>query len=106
MLETNDGCNLGNYGLDSIHYGEMIVDRWFEIMAMKPVQVEINEQIEYFKGTAYESEYNQEKYDKLLEGCSKSRKQLMVKSNRISGKEASMRAFAEEVKQQLRERSI
>ena len=106
VLETNDGCNLGNYGLDSIHYGEMIVDRWFEIMAMKPVQVEINEQIEYFKGTAYESEYNQEKYDKLLEGCSKSRKQLMVKSNRISGKEASMRAFAEEVKQQLRERSI
>ncbi len=33
VIEANDGCNLGNYGLDSIHYGEMIVARWFEIMA-------------------------------------------------------------------------
>jgi hypothetical protein len=33
VLEVNDGCNLGNYGLDSIHYGEMIVARWFEIMS-------------------------------------------------------------------------
>lgn len=32
VIEANDGCNLGNYGLDSIHYGEMIVARWFEIM--------------------------------------------------------------------------
>lgn len=32
VIESNDGCNLGNYGLDSIHYGEMIVARWFEIM--------------------------------------------------------------------------
>lgn len=32
VMEVNDGCNLGNYGLDAIHYGEMIVDRWFEIM--------------------------------------------------------------------------
>jgi hypothetical protein len=31
VLEVNDGCNLGNYGLDSIHYGEMIVSRWMEI---------------------------------------------------------------------------
>ncbi len=30
-MEVNDGCNLGNYGLDSIHYGEMIVARWYEI---------------------------------------------------------------------------
>lgn len=34
VLEANDGCNLGNYGIDSIHYGEMIVSRWFEIMQM------------------------------------------------------------------------
>ena len=32
VLEANDGCNLGNYGIDSIHYGEMIVSRWTEIM--------------------------------------------------------------------------
>lgn len=33
VIEANDGCNLGNYGLDSIHYGEMIVARWFEIVS-------------------------------------------------------------------------
>jgi hypothetical protein len=32
VVEVNDGCNLGNYGLDSIHYGEMIVSRWVEII--------------------------------------------------------------------------
>ncbi len=32
IIEVNDGCNLGNYGLDSIHYGEMIVSRWYEIV--------------------------------------------------------------------------
>lgn len=35
VLEVNDGCNLGNYGLDSIHYGEMIVSRWMEICKNK-----------------------------------------------------------------------
>lgn len=33
VLEVNDGCNLGNYGLDSIHYGEMMVSRWYEIVS-------------------------------------------------------------------------
>jgi hypothetical protein len=33
VIEVNDGCNLGNYGLDAIHYGEMIVSRWFEIVS-------------------------------------------------------------------------
>ena len=33
VLEVNDGCNLGNYGLDAIHYGEMIVSRWIEIVS-------------------------------------------------------------------------
>jgi len=32
VIEANDGCNLGNYGLDYIHFGEMLVSRWFEIM--------------------------------------------------------------------------
>jgi hypothetical protein len=35
VIESNDGCNLGNYGLDSIHYGEMIVSRWTEIVNEK-----------------------------------------------------------------------
>jgi hypothetical protein len=38
VLEVNDGCNLGNYGLDSIHYGEMIVSRWMEICKGKYTQ--------------------------------------------------------------------
>jgi hypothetical protein len=32
VIEANDGCNLGNYGLDSIHYGKMIIARWVEIV--------------------------------------------------------------------------
>lgn len=32
VIEANDGCNLGNYGLDSIHYGEMIISRWVELL--------------------------------------------------------------------------
>jgi hypothetical protein len=35
VIESNDGCNLGNYGLDAIHYGEMIVSRWTEIVNEK-----------------------------------------------------------------------
>jgi ATP-grasp domain, R2K clade family 2 len=31
VIESNDGCNLGNYGIDSIYYGEMIVSRWLQI---------------------------------------------------------------------------
>jgi hypothetical protein len=33
LVEVNDGTSLGNYGLDSIHYAEMLVARWFEIVA-------------------------------------------------------------------------
>lgn len=31
VLEVNDACNLGNYGLDPASYGEMIESRWMEI---------------------------------------------------------------------------
>lgn len=31
VLEVNDACNLGNYGLDSALYAEMIASRWKEI---------------------------------------------------------------------------
>ena len=31
LVEFNDFTSLGNYGLDTIHYSEMIVARWFEI---------------------------------------------------------------------------
>jgi hypothetical protein len=37
VVEANDACNLGNYGLDSIHYGEMIISRWYEIMGNRRI---------------------------------------------------------------------
>ena len=52
VIEANDGCNLGNYGLDSIHYGEMIVSRWFEIMGQGGKTLELNQAL----GKAYAEE--------------------------------------------------
>jgi len=52
VIEANDGCNLGNYGLDSIHYGEMIVSRWFEIVSQggKTInEMRVNSMREYAK---------------------------------------------------------
>jgi hypothetical protein len=31
LIEFNDATSLGNYGLDSIHYAEMLAARWIEI---------------------------------------------------------------------------
>lgn len=31
LVEINDGICLGNYGLDPIHYAEMIASRWMEV---------------------------------------------------------------------------
>jgi hypothetical protein len=31
LVEINDGICLGNYGLDPIHYAEMISSRWMEL---------------------------------------------------------------------------
>lgn len=57
VMEVNDGCNLGNYGLDSIHYGEMIVSRWFEIMEQGGKSEELK--IEVLKNHAAEMCYKQ-----------------------------------------------
>lgn len=35
LVEVNDGICLGNYGLDSIHYAEMIASRWLEVTSGK-----------------------------------------------------------------------
>lgn len=35
LVEVNDGTSLGNYGLDSIHYAEMLIARWHEIVHKK-----------------------------------------------------------------------
>lgn len=35
LVEINDGVCLGNYGLDPIHYAEMIASRWQELTSTK-----------------------------------------------------------------------
>lgn len=65
VLEINDGCNLGNYGLDSIHYGEMIVSRWFEIMGSKMNKVLGDQMVNEMKHRSMESNIDKH-YDKLL----------------------------------------
>ena len=78
VLEVNDGCNLGNYGLDSIHYGEMIVSRWFEIVAGSKIKKKIGEEITELENT--EKEFGWEgKF-------SKSRKDLYFKPNDYNGR--------------------
>lgn len=37
LVEINDGICLGNYGLDPIHYAEMIASRWMELTTDKQV---------------------------------------------------------------------
>ena len=32
VVEVNDATSLGNYGLDSIRYSEMLIARWFELV--------------------------------------------------------------------------
>ena len=32
LVEYNDMCNLGNYGVDASIYSEMLVMRWMEIV--------------------------------------------------------------------------
>ena len=105
VLEVNDGCNLGNYGLDSIYYGEMIVARWFEIMANHKVENEIEKISDNFKGTKYEKEYTKDSFDKPMSewGSVFSRKELMLKSQLKIAREESMKSFADGVMKQLKE---
>lgn len=39
LVEINDGICLGNYGLDSIHYAEMLSSRWIEIATNESVEI-------------------------------------------------------------------
>lgn len=103
IIEVNDGCNLGNYGLDAIHFGEMIVSRWFEIMSEHKVDKEIRSKIDYFSNTKYADEYTQEKFEKPDADFKFSRKELMLKSQLKVAREESMKSFAEDVMKRLKE---
>jgi hypothetical protein len=45
VVEVNDALNLGNYGLDSIYYGEMLVARWMEVMSQHIVKKQLDKSI-------------------------------------------------------------
>ena len=113
VLEVNDGCNLGNYGLDSIHYGEMIVARWFEIMANSNVEGKFKEELaqqKYYDEncSTYKSEYRVEDfYNKpLWEGTHITGKDCRVKEESKKVKAESMKAFAEDVMKRLKEEEV
>lgn len=101
VLEVNDGCNLGNYGLDSIHYGEMIVSRWFEIMGSHVATEGIKSDIEKFKDNEFA------KKDGLLDTLkSRDWKDLVTRSTSKQIRTESMAAFAKEVQQRLKEGDV
>lgn len=118
VIEVNDGCNLGNYGLDSIHYGEMIVSRWFEIMADHGVTEEINKMVadqqkngipEYtFQDGTKWSPPDYKKYfnGPAYEGTEKTGHEMKLKPAAQEQREKSMKSFAEEVMQRLKESEV
>jgi hypothetical protein len=111
VLEVNDGCNLGNYGIDSIHYGEMIVSRWFEIMADHDVNKEISGRIAQAK--EWEEKYPEsswskdsvkrenEMFFKPNDWDGKTHKDYMVQDQTKDLKAKAMKAFAEEIQKSL-----
>lgn len=105
VIEVNDACNLGNYGLDSIHYGEMLVARWLEIVATPRVDDKINEELKRSEGYTHikDGRKNAEelyfkKYDNG--GCFRD---SLVRNEMEDLKVKSMKAFAEESLKTLRE---
>ena len=54
VIESNDGCNLGNYGLDYMFYGEMILARWIEITTPTQKKLMGNPHCGWIKINTYE----------------------------------------------------
>jgi hypothetical protein len=108
VLEVNDGCNLGNYGIDSIHYGEMIVSRWFEIMADHKISKKIQDRIEWDKdyttrdGVKY-SDRTKDLYYSTSSCDGKSMKDRLVAIEQTEIRAKSMKSFAEEVRKSISE---
>jgi hypothetical protein len=113
VVEVNDGCNLGNYGIDSIHYGEMIVSRWFEIMAEHKVENKIRYNINLSKQTdgITDNTHGFEKkrwdiYYKPYPGSDYTCKSGMLSDEVKKQRQASMKKFAEESLKEIRENNI
>lgn len=76
VLEVNDGCNLGNYGLDSIYYGEMIVDRWYEIVAGKNGKDELMASLAREMQERRDAEVSQQEVDDFISHLSSGLKKV------------------------------
>ena len=97
VMEVNDGCNLGNYGLDYIHYGEMIVSRWFEIVGSHVASEQIKDDIDRFK----DNEFSQK--SGLLDSIkSQDWKNLLTKSESKKARIDSMKSFANSIMADLK----
>jgi hypothetical protein len=116
VIEANDGCNLGNYGLDSIYYGEMIVARWFEIMASPGIEKQIKEDVERSKENFEKYEWAKEFPQRTEEYYNENfantgskpvtMRDCMVKSQTQKLKDKSLKSFADEVQRNLREDNV
>ena len=97
VMEVNDGCNLGNYGLDYIHYGEMIVSRWFEIVGSHVASEQIKADIDRFKNNEFSKESG------LLDSLkSQDWKTLLTKSESKKARTESMKSFANSIMEDLK----
>ena len=101
VVEVNDGCNLGNYGIDAIHYGEMIVSRWFDIMADGKITNYITKELEYHterdkeRSTNYTEIYTN-RFFKPSSYSGRTYKTLLVDEQREKLRTDSMKKFVEE----------
>ena len=106
VIEVNDGCNLGNYGLDSINYGRMIVSRWFEIMADSSVNKKIDADIkeserydkEYGVGNRFSDARKKMYFEPFMIG-SRNHKDILVKNASDMLKLQAMKTFVKESKE-------
>lgn len=86
VVEANDGCNLGNYGLDAIHYGEMIIARWFEIMGKDHKQALKDSMIEEIRKCRTAEESEEPTHHKLPETHWETANQVFGKLKGLNGK--------------------
>lgn len=93
VLEVNDGCNLGNYGIDSIHYGEMIVSRWFEIVTNSKLTKHIDSLGDNIKNF----------YESTSSFDGRSYKDLLVRYEQTDVRAKSMKSFVEEIRKNVNE---
>jgi len=93
LVEVNDGTSLGNYGLDSIHYAEMLVARWVEIVASPRVDAKIKENMEMY------SKYNLEMEDLYFKKREDGRcfRDSLVKDEMVNLKVNAMKDYAKEI---------